>query len=277
MAFTIVGDAALVSGDCFNSRKAAVFTGGDTDDAYTMDALAAARTAANDTVGTITAWVCPGDITSTMSIVCFSDNNVVEFIDFNIAAGKLGCNCTDATVAQFVAISDNVVCPAHKWTHVAVRQSASEGIKLFVDGVKVASTNSTATDIYEWFTGLDGVDVGTIGAGRIGGAGAYTQEFVGGISDVKYYNTALTDEDIMNDYEGTHLATGCIAWYQMDSLLDSATGAGTYSLTAVSDVYMTPTYNEFISRVRKFGAVTADAAGFCENQGRMSVMFINAA
>lgn len=277
MAFTIVGDAAIVSGDCANSRKAAVFTGGNTDDAYTMDALAVARTAANDTVGTVIAWVCPGDITSTMSVVSFGDANVVEFLDFNITAGKAGAKCTDATTAQFVAVSDAVNCPAHKWTHVTWRMSTGEGIKIFINGVKVASTNSTATDIYEWFNNLDGVDVGSIGSGRISGDGSYTQEFVGGISDVKYYNTALTDEQILADYRGAHLTTGCIAWYEMDNLLDSATGGGTYSLTAVSDVYQTPTYNEFISRLRKFGALTADMCGFTENMGRMSVLIVNAA
>lgn len=278
MAFTIVGDAALVTGDASNSRKAAVFTGGNTDDYYQVDALAAARTAANDTVGTIIAWICPGDTTSTGTILGFGDKNVVEFIEFNVEAGKLACRCTDATVAQFVSATDSAIIPAHKWSHVAVIQRANgAGPEFYLNGVRQASTNSTTTDLSEWFNNCDGIDSGRIGAANKAGDDTVTQEFVGGISDVKYYNTALTAAQILADYNTTHLTTGCIAWYDWDGVTDKATGGGTYDATAVSDVYLTPTYNEFISRVRKFGAVVADVAGFCENMGRMSVLFINAA
>jgi len=276
MAFTIVGDAAIVSGDCSNSRKAAVFTGGNTDDYYQINDLATDRVTANDTAGTITAWVCPGDITSTMSIINFGDNDVVEFIEVNIEAGKLACRCTDATTAQFVAVSGAVNCPAHQWTHIAVRQPGSgEGIKLFVNGLKVASTNSTTTDIFEWFNNCDGIDKGVIGAANKSGNAAITQEFVGGISDVKYWNSALTDAQILADAKLGGYSTGAISWYDMSSLLDLGSGAN--NMTEVSDVYLTPTYNEFISKVRQFGAVVADTAGFCEDMGRMSVLVINAA
>ena len=278
MAFTIVGDAAIVSGDVANSRKAAVFTGGNTDDYYQIDALAAARTAANDAVGTITAWINTGDKTSTGTILGFGDKNVVEFIELNVEAGKLAARCTDGTVAQFVSVTDNVVIQPHIWYHVAVVQRADgHGVYFFVNGVLVPSTNTTTTDVNEWFNNCDGIDSGRVGAANKAGDDSVTQEFVGGISDLKYYNTALTDTQILADYRGTHLSTGCIAWYDMADLKDQATGGGTYDMTAVSDVYLTPTYNEFISRVRKFGAVVADAAGFTENMGRMSVLFINAA
>jgi hypothetical protein len=274
MAFTIVGDAAVISGDCSNSRAAAVFTGGNTDDAYTCDAVAVARTAANDTAGTITAWVNPSDITSTMSIACFNDNNVVEFIDLRIVAGKLVCACTDATTAQFVLTTTNVVCPAHKWTHVAVVQDGTTGAKLYVNGVAVAQSYTTSTDVLEWFNNLDGVDNFSIGAGRIAGDGSYTEEFVGGISDVKYWASALTEAQIQQD-AGNGYTTSVYFWADMNSLADLGSGAAT--IAAVSDVYMTPCYNEFISKVRKFGAVVADAAGFSEHNGRMSCLFINAA
>jgi hypothetical protein len=275
MAFTIVGDAALVSGNCSDSRKAAVFTGGNTDDSYSTNALAV-ECCATDTVGTITAWINTGDITSTGAIIEFNDANVVEFLDFKVVAGKVSAAMTDATVARWATATTNVVLTAHKWHHVALVQDG-DFPKIYVDGVKQAQTDSVTTALTEWCGLLDGVDVGFIGASSIGGAGAIGEEFVGGISDVKVYSTALTAAQILDDYKGTHLATGCRAWYKMDDLLDSATGAGTYSLTANSDVYMTPTYNEFISRVRKFGAVVADVAGFNENMGRMSVLFINAA
>lgn len=275
MAYTIVGDAAIVSGGISPSRAAAVFTGGDTDDAYAIDALAIARCAANDTVGTITAWINTGDITSTGSIISFNDANVVEFIDFKVAAGKLSASCTDATTAQFATATTSAVIDAHKWYHVALVQNGRPFI--YVNGVLQALTDTVVTDLAEWFNNLDGIDKGWIGASSIGGAGAVGEEFVGAISDVKYYNTALTVEQIDNDFRGQHLTTGCIAWYKMTNLLDYATGGGTLDMVAVSDVYLTPTYNEFISKVRKFGALTADCCGFTENNGNMSVLFINAA
>jgi hypothetical protein len=277
MAFTIVGDAAIVMGGVKPTRAAAVFTGGDTDDAYAVDALAAARTAANDTLGTITAWICPGDQTSTAAIVSFNDANVVEFIDFKLVAGKLNCTCTDATVAQFTSTTNDVVCPQHEWTHVAVVQRGA-GPEFYVNGSLVASTNSVTTDLAEWFNNLDGIDKGWIGASSIGGAGAVGEEFVGGIGDVKYYNTALTAAQIYAEAkEGQHLSTGCIAWYKMDSLTDYATGGGTLDMVAVSDAYLTPSYNNFISKVRKFGAVAADFVGYYEYDGRASCLIVNAA
>lgn len=173
----------------------------------------------------------------------------------------------DATTAQFVSATDSAV----------VQEADGLGPKFYLNGVLQASTNSTTTDFNEWFNNCDGIDVGSIGASRKSGDGSYTQEFVGAITDVKYYNTALTADQILADSKRQHLTTGCIAWYEMRNLLDSATGGGTYSLTAVSDVYQTPSYNEFISRVRKFGAVAADCVGIAECNGRLTALFINAA
>ena len=275
MAFTIVGDAAVISGNCSNSRKAAVFTGGNTDDSYSTNALAVVM-AGTHTQGTITAWINTSDITSTGSIFSINDADVVEFMDLYVAAGKVGAAMTDATVARWATATTAVVLTAHKWHHIALVQNA-ERPRIYIDGIEAACTDTTTTALTEWTGVLDGVDKGYIGAASIGGAGAIGDEFVGGISDVKVYSTALTAAEILADYKGTHKTTGCLAWYKMEDLLDSATGAGTYSLTANSDVYLTPTYNEFISLVRKFGAVVADTAGFTENQGRMSVLLINAA
>lgn len=275
MAFTIVGDAAMISGNITESRAAAVFTGGNTDDAYATDALAALA-GGLDTVGTMIAWINTGDKTSTGAIFSFNDANVVEFLDFKIAAGKVAAACTDATVAQWATATTAVVIEPHKWYHVALKHDGQRPY-IFVNGVKQALTDSVTTDLTDWAATLAGLDKGWIGASSIGGAGAVSEEFVGAISDVKYYNTTLTDAQILEDYKGAHLTTGCVAWYDMYDLLDKATGGGTYDISAVSDVYLTPTYNEFISRVRKFGALTADVAGMAESDGHMSVLFINAA
>lgn len=280
MAFTIVADAAIISGDTSVSKPAAVFKGGDTNDYYQVNALAAAQTAANDTVGTIMAWINTGDKTSTGTIIGFGDDNVVEFIEFNVEAGKLACRCTDGTTAQFVGVTDSVVITPHIWTHVAVVQAADgAGPKFYVNGVKVASTNSTTTDVNEWFNNCDGIDTGRIGAANKAGDASVTQEFVGAITGLKYYASALTEAEILADKNGV-TKTGAIADFQFDGDLVNAGSEGTAAV-AVSDVYITPTYNEFISKVRAMvvqgTVVVADAAGFSDVNGRGSMLIMNAA
>lgn len=279
MAFTLVSDSMLISGDTNDSRSGVVLKGGDTDDGIEIDELAIAQTAANDTVGTITAWVNPNNITSTMAIVSFNDANVVEYIDFKIVAGKLTCAVVDATTAQWTVVSDAVVVPAHKWSHVAVVQ---DGVapRLYVNGVAVAQTNSVATDLTDWFSTLDGIDKGWIGISSIGGAGATTEEFVGAISDVKYYATAHTADQIYEDYLGK-VKAGAVARYRLDLDLLNSGSEGT-AAALLSDAYLTPTYNEFMSKLRwaitaQGTIVTGDIVGFSDVQGRGSCLIVNVA
>jgi hypothetical protein len=277
MGFTIVGDAAIVSGSMNPSRAAAVFTGGDTDDAFAVDNWATDRKG-TDTVGSISAWIMTGDITSTGAILSMNDANVVEFLDFKLAAGKIAAACTDATVAKWATATTNVVIEAHKWYHVALVQDGIH-VKIYLNGVQQALTDTVTTANGYWVDQLAGVDKGWIGASSIGGAGAVGEEFVGGISDVKYWSVALTEAQVQADYDGKANVTGTAAnltdWWTMKDLVDVQKAAN--NMVAVSDVYLTPTYNEFISKVRKFGAVVADAAGFACDAERATVLFINAA
>lgn len=241
-------------------RKAVVFVGGNTDDYVQVDALAVARTAANDTVGTITAWINVADITGTYTIMGFGDDNVVEFLEFNVEAGKLAARCTDATVAQFVSVTSNIVIKPHTWMHVAVVQNANlAGPQFFVNGVKVASTNSTTTDLNEWFNNCDGIDKGLIGAANKSGNSSITQEFKGAISDIKYYSAALTDAQVLNDFASPQLnttlnAASLNAYYDFDDdYVDNGLGAA--NGTAVSDIVLNNNYSEFTSRMRFMTAV----------------------
>lgn len=281
MAFTLVADAMVVSGDTSNSKPAVVLKGGDTDDAIEIDELAVAQTAANDTAGTIIAWVMAGNITSTMAIVSFNDANIVEYIDFKVVAGKLTCAVNDAATAQWTAVTTAITVPQHVWTHVAVVQ---DGIAptLYVNGVRVAQSHSVTTDLTDWFNTLDGIDKGWIGASSIGGAGAVGEEWVGAIADVKYYNAAHTAQEILDDYIGK-VKTGAtlIARYQFDGDLTNSGSEGTIA-TLVSDAYITPTYNEFISRIRYMittqGTVVAgDCVGMSDVEGKGTALFINVA
>lgn len=249
-----VTDIYHVSGG-LKGRKAAVFLGGNVDDYVQVNAFAVARTAANDTVGTISAWINVPDVTGTYTILGIGDDNVVEFIEFNVEAGKLACRCTDATTAQFVSLTSNIVIQPHVWMHVAVVQNADlRGPQFFVNGVKVASTNSTTTDLNEWFNNCDGLDTARIGAANKAGDASVTQEFKGAISDLKYWSVALTDEQIMNDYsepaKNAALNTASLQshWDFDDDYVDNGLGAD--NGTVVGDVVLNNNYSEFSSRLR---------------------------
>lgn len=232
-------------------RRAIACLGGDVDDYIQVDTLAAARTAANDTVGTIIAWINVPDITGTYTILGFGDKNVVEFLEFNVEAGLLTTRCTDATVAQFVTQEDAVGIKQHQWHHVAFVQNADgKGVQIYLDGVLRAATNDTATDVNEWFNNLDGIDSGRIGAANKAGNDSVTQEFCGGISDVKYYNTALTADQILTDCKNNvHLTTGCISWYDFDNdFIDSVSGYNGTNTGA--GIVLSNNYCEFTSRLR---------------------------
>lgn len=275
-----VTDIYHVVGSIFPARKAARFLGGNVDDYVQVNAFAAARVAANDTVGTFSAWINVPDITGTYTIIGCGDDNVVEFLEFNVEAGKLACRCTDATVAQFVSVTDNVVIKPHLWMHVAVVQDASlSGVKFYVNGVKVASTNSTTTDVAEWFNNLDGIDTARIGAANKAGDASVTQEFKGAISDLKYWSAALTAEQIDSDYKGNSVLSSSLQshWDFDDDYIDNGLGAD--NGTVVGDIVLNNAYSEFTSRLGFMTGtpVVADVVAFAVNQSQGHAIVIQAA
>jgi len=82
------GDIHHVTGSLTPSRAAIKFiaTG---DEAFLIDVFAAARVAANDEAGTVTAWINVPDITGTYGIWSCGDTAAIEFISLRVEAGKL--------------------------------------------------------------------------------------------------------------------------------------------------------------------------------------------
>ena len=194
-------DIYHITGDTRDARKAVNFLGGDTDDYIQIDAFAVTRVAANDAVGTFTAWIMIADDTVTLTAIGMADLNADEFLDIDIESGLLTVRITDATVVQLVTQADGNALKRHRWYHIAIVQNNDgAGPKLYIQGVRIASTNDTATDVNSWFAELDLIDQGQIGASQKGGLGAFSQEFKGAISDVKYWNVALTDDEVLRDF-----------------------------------------------------------------------------
>ena len=255
-------DIIHVVGDIRNSKHAVAFLGGDTDDYMQINAAAVGQLAAAYTSGTWIAWIMPEDKTQTGTIVTFGDASVVEFIELNVEAGKLVARCTDNTTVQWVLTTDAVHVEPHKWTHVCLRHNGAIP-ELFVNGVKVAQTMSTATTPASWIAACGGLDNGRIGAADKDGAANITQEFGGGIGCVKLYGGttsvgALTDEQILQDFKGTPTITDNLynCWDWEDDLTDS--GAGNDTATKSGDVVLSHGYCEFESKFRIAGFVTAD-------------------
>ena len=245
-------DIYHVSGG-LNGRNAIAYANADHNDYLQVNAHAVARVAANDTVGTYSAWINLADITGTYTILGAGDDNVVEFLELNVEAGLLTARCTDATVAQFVTQDDAIHFKPHIWYHVAMVQRADgHGVYLYVNGEEIAATNDTATDVDEWYNNLDGIDTFRIGAANKDGASGVTNDFRGAISEVKYWNKALTDDEVVNDYQNTALSDdGTYLQLYLDMVDDYIDqGLGADNGTAVGDIVLNNNYSEFTSRLR---------------------------
>lgn len=228
------GDIIVVHENIFGV-KGNYYDGGD--DYVQHNAHAAARVTANDTVGTYTAKIYLNDLTGTYCILCAGDDSAIEFIELSVEAGLLTARCTDAGVVQFVTQADAIEFEAKRWYHVSVVQAADGGgVKLYVDGVLIASTNDDTTDLDEWYNNLDLTDTFRIGAANKVGDASVTDDFNGAIGQVKYWSLALTTPEIKieanaNLSHGTarqiilDAALQLNVTYENDGITDSGLGA----------------------------------------------------
>ena len=260
-------DILHICGSLNPSRPAAICLGGNSDDYYQVDAAAAGQVGASYTSGSWCAWIMPRDITQTGTVMGMGDKNVVEFIELNVEAGKLVARCTDATVVAWVLTTDAVVCPAHKWTHVALVHDGAKP-RLYVNGVLVAQTMSTATDTTKWVNDCAGLDSGRIGAANKAGDDSITQEFGGAIADLRLYGGltsvgALTQAQVKSivDNDNSVPTTNLYNHWQFNGVLTDA-GTGNDPATKSGDMVLSVGECEFNSKLRVAGIVTADNPRF---------------
>lgn len=246
-------DIFHITGGLVPARRAIRCIGGNVDDYIQVNAAGVSH-AGGEATGSIGAWINVPDITGTYCIICFGDDNVVEFLEVNVEAGKIVCRCTDATTAQFVSTTDAVVIKPHQWVHVVVVQDGlGQGVKIYINGARVASTNSTATDVLSWWHELDGLDTCRIGAANKAGDASVTNEFKGAISDVKIWDeTILSPDDVEKEFGGTNVysLTDVVAnWWKFDDdLVDAGFNADNGTNTG-GGIVLCPAYSEFSSRI----------------------------
>jgi len=256
-------------------RKAVAFIGGAVDDGVQIDELASDRVAANDTAGTITAWINVPDKTGTYAIIGFGDANAVDYIYLAYVAGEIQAKCArPGPNVAWDLITVGAGIKPHNWHHISLVQNAVKP-KIYIDGVEFSLVRGTLTetDVTEatyWFDTCAGIDGAHIGAAdSIAGDAALTLEFKGAISNVKYWNAALTDAQVLNDSKDIPYTTSLISHYAFnDDYKDSVTASNNDG-TAVGDIILTNNYSEFTSRLRNMTGtpLVADSlVCFAENE-----------
>lgn len=277
------GDIYQITGG-LEGRRAVALLGGAVDDGVQIDSFMAARVAANDTAGTFTCWINPADITGTYAFLGGGDASAVEYFYFAVVAGEIQIKA--ALVGPDVCwdmITIGAAVQAHVWTHIAVVQDAVKP-KIYVNGVEFSLIKGTLTetDVTEptyWFDTFALIDGGHIGcADSIGGSAALTLEFAGGISDIKYWNAALTDAQVLDDSNNVPYTTSLVAhWDMHDGYVDIV---GAENGTAVGDIILNNSYSEFTSRLRNDPAaapVVADDVTFTAVNGTGYAIIVKAA
>ena len=217
-------------------RKANLFDG--TDDYMLANAHAVARVAANDTVGTYSAWIYKEDVSVAGDILSAGDNNSAdEFLSIGITTtGQLQAFLKQGGTNQFIIRSAANTISAKTWHHIAVVQNGIQPA-LYIDGENVTATNDTATDITMWYDELANVDKFAIGVRESNAT--HTQDFRGAIGQVKYWDSALSAPDILAEYNATSDGTAFGSYgtpalnitMENDGTTDSGSGADDGSLT----------------------------------------------
>jgi len=162
--------------------------------------------AGNSSIFTVSAWVKPEGSVASKAIVAKAE----ELRMFTNASGYLGCQIKSISWQTAAQASSNAL-PLNTWSFVACTYDKAN-LKVFVNGVQVASQALTAT-----------VD-DTTNALKYGiddSASTPYGAFQGTIDEMKFYNYARTQKQIIEDMNAGHPAVGSpvgspIAWYKFD-------------------------------------------------------------
>jgi hypothetical protein len=198
------GDVITIVED--NVAKKGVYFDG-TDDYILVDAHAVERVTANDTTGTYTAWIYPNSIAAGGCVLGAGDNDsATEYFGFSLeATGKVRAQVYFGGASKWRVTQTTASVPARTWTHIALVQNGVQPA-LYVNGVNVAVTNDTATDLTYWYDELTGCDKFAIGV--LATNGTFISDFNGAIGQVKYWNRALSAAEVLMDYNGQAQTNG---------------------------------------------------------------------
>ncbi len=185
-------------------RKAAVFAGGGFGASYLELPKDLLKGVGDDTGLTVSAWVCGAKA-----------ENVWERI-FDFGKGQTGPYIFLTRFMRGVCFKEadlaadaGKALPVNEWTHIAMTVAGTEGgtlssagPRVYINGELVAdgfisqTSSGTYKKLREWFATFE--DVNNYGCNYIGHSqfGADV-DFCGAISDFRVYNSALTEQDII--------------------------------------------------------------------------------
>ena len=279
------GDIIQVVGG-HKGRKAVAFHDGATE-GILIDTFAQGRVAANDTVGTFSAWINVPNITGTYNIVGCGQSGAVEYFYITVDAGRIHYKAAQAGPdVNCDIITTAVVIKPHQWQHIALVQNANagKGPDIYVDGVLItAITETDITECEAWFDLWANIDGGHLGAeDSVAGGAALSNTFLGGLGAVKYWNKALTAAEVADDIKGLSLsddATYLKAHWDFDNDYVNAANPGTYTGTAESTIILTNNYSEFTSRLLNCGitVLAADNVTLSVDNDTATAIVIDAA
>jgi hypothetical protein len=281
------GDIKIRSGTTQDRMSGIVCNG--SDDYMACNALATYEAGANNVSGTISGWMNVPNITGTFCLFSIGVNAAISYIQVSIKAGKLNCVGASAGAGgtRFDVISTNTVITPHKWHHIAVVHSGGATVGrpfLYVDGLPVAMTDTTATDLTFWMNDLATWDRAAIGILAMNAT--LTLDMLGAISYVKYATgttdaAAWTNAQVNQEYDyragygdGSGVTSGVLCTWPLEDLLDYTTGGGTYSLTLTSDVQYDTEYSQMTSKLRLLAPVVADDFNILSNGMNGSFTFV---
>ena len=134
-------------------------------------------------------------------------------------------------------LNSTALIPLNKWTHLAVTRSSSGVVKMYINGILDASTNTmNVTGNNTAIRGIGGKFVGTLDG-----------PFAGAIDNLKVWNTEKTNADITN---GMYLElagneTNLLAYYDFNQGVIGGTNTAISSLLDISTSFRNGTFSGF--------------------------------
>jgi len=262
------GDVKIIQAE-HKPRKALVCDGAD--DWAEINAFTVAQVLANDTKGTFTAWIKVSDLGGPYCIISSGDDSVVEHLHLAVEDGEIIAQCKVNTVMQWDIITDEDLVTPDKWHHVALVHDGTRPY-LYLDGVLMTVTDTVSTDLTAWYDDLTGGDHGAIGVLDMNST--ETLDFDGGISDVKYWDTDLTIEDIQADFHGNTPATDELISHWVMEEDEAIDDISSYDGTLAGNAYTDPYYSDLTNKAHQAWVAAGDNWALTSQEGMLTVLHV---
>ena len=120
--------------------------------------------------------------------------------------GRVRCAIYKSGTYQFDLTTDAAVTSLDTWHHIVVTQDGS-GPVIYVDGVKPPQTFQNSTSVAAWWDDVDNADYQLLGGGLKYNGAAQAYEPDGDFKDYRFYDYALSAEQVASLYSGSYNVT----------------------------------------------------------------------